>query len=190
MRLLPRVRQGGVTLLELLIAAAILAVIGAMMMSILLTTSNTYNSEVSAVTLDQNGRWAMDRITEDVRGAVASTRQIVVTGADTSVTFRPNVGYFGGALQLGNPITYKVQLMPGEIDDGLDNNGNGLIDERQLVRIQNGVTTAISPWVQKGGFRVVDLGQSLSITLVLEKTDGAGKTNQRTLTSQVQFRNP
>ena len=47
--------------------------------------------------------------------------------------YRPATGFAGGALQLDPLHSIRLVYAPGEIDDGLDNNGNGLVDECRIV---------------------------------------------------------
>ncbi len=186
-----RVRgDAGMTLLEILVGAGILALLMWIAMMLLVTSTNNFAVEVTVTDLEQHARWVTERLTEDVRGAVASTRVITVVGGDTSITFRRNAGYAAGAVQLGNTITWQTELFGGELDDGLDNNANGLVDERQLVQIDNGARSLISPWIEEGGFQLTDLGANLQVTVLLRNFDASGTVHQERMSSTVQFRNP
>ncbi len=182
--------ESGVTLVEMMVSVAVLAILLSIVMTILISTNNAYNAEVVIVDLEQHSRWVMDRFVEDVRASVASTRVINVVGNDVTISMRRNAGYFGGAVQLGNTVTYQTEMFPGEVDDGVDNNGNNLIDERQLVRIEGASRSVISPWVEEGGFVLVDRVTMLDATIRLRNIDGNNNVHQRTMNASVQFRNP
>jgi hypothetical protein len=57
-------------------------------------------------------------------------------GAST-LTFNTCAGVDAGVVQWSAPITLCWEREAGELDDGQDNNGNGLVDEGQLVWIEN-----------------------------------------------------
>ena len=68
---------------------------------------------------------------------IASFAPAVPAAGTSVVTFQQVTGFAGGAAVLGNQHTLAFQLETGEVADGLDNNGNGSIDEGQVVWTQN-----------------------------------------------------
>jgi hypothetical protein len=69
------------------------------------------------------------------------------------------------------PLVYQFTLSPGELDNGLDDNGNGLIDEGQVDRIEGGVTTVIATGIPEGGLAFTRNGERIRIDLALEGRD-------------------
>jgi len=49
------------------------------------------------------------------------------------LTFQQAVDYQAGAIVWGPVQRLALELEPGEVDDGVDNDGDGVVDERQLV---------------------------------------------------------
>ncbi len=54
-----------------------------------------------------------------------------------SITFQQALGVSAGVVQWDLPMRFVLQLDAGELDDGLDNDGDGLVDERALVVTTN-----------------------------------------------------
>lgn len=59
------------------------------------------------------------------------------TQGASSISFQRSLGVVGGEVQWGPLTTLRWESETGELDDGLDGNGNALIDEGQLVWIEN-----------------------------------------------------
>ena len=53
------------------------------------------------------------------------------------LTYQVSDGVTNGAVDWGVPITIGFEYETGELDDGLDNNGNGLADEGMVVWTEN-----------------------------------------------------
>ena len=108
-------------------------------------------------------------------------------------------------------LSFEYEI--GELDDGLDNNGNGLIDEGRLVLTENaGLTNdrrVITRWVaellegelddgldnngnglvDEPGFLVERIGESLIVRVTLQKRDAEGRLMTRTARTSVRLRN-
>jgi len=166
----------GFTLLETLIVSVCLAVIllgiGAMM-----TTSRTSFSQGATQTDIQNQiRWAIGKVAQEMKQAVDTTIS-VQGGTNPTLTFQKNVGWNGAAVQLGGITTFQFQYTPGEVNDGLDNNSNGLIDEGMLVRTEAGMpNTIITEWVREGSVAFTLAGNLLTIQMTLERPIAGGQT--------------
>lgn len=55
----------------------------------------------------------------------------------SGLTYQRSLGVEAGAVQWGPSSTVRWEGEPGELDDGLDNDGDGLIDEGQLAWIES-----------------------------------------------------
>jgi hypothetical protein len=87
--------------------------------------------------VEVQARRALDRIAGDLLSASAASVSVdelappppadVITWLD----YRPVTGFAGGMLT-DNLRRLRLVLHPGEVDDGIDNNGNGLVDECRL----------------------------------------------------------
>jgi len=97
------------------------------------------------------------------RRASLQPATIETQGAAT-VSFQRSLGVEAGEVQWSPTITLRWESDPGELDDGQDNNQNGLVDEGQLV------------WIESEGLageRRVVLGHGLCEFLPGETFDGA-----------------
>ena len=111
-------------------------------------------------------------------------------------------------------MRFALELAPGELDNGIDDNGNGLIDEGVLVRIENpglaneqrsifarGVSEYLegetgdgtdengNGLVDEGGLSFSRSNGSLQIALSLERIGPDGELMVRTLETSVALRN-
>jgi len=141
-----RYNRFGFTLLEVMIAAAVFAIIAsiALSFSIAATTQVEFNTEMASALAgevflieEMEQELAQSAVTyegEDEAGAPVSD-SIVVN--PNSITFRKMVGYNPQTFNAvwSDTITYDLAPARGEIDgDGVDNNDNNLIDEFCLQR--------------------------------------------------------
>ena len=69
--------------------------------------------------------------------------------------------YVAGAPVWGPTITYRVVPSPN------DANGNGIVDEGQLVRTQSGVTRVLCDAVLPGGFTATRVNDNVAIQVRL-----------------------
>lgn len=108
----------------------------------------------------------------------------------------------------------EFRLEPGEVDDGLDNDGNGLVDEGELVLVRdaggadeleivlangvrehlegelpNGVDDNDNGLVDERGITFERVGSDLRIRLTLETTGRDGRILTRTLETTAWSRN-
>jgi hypothetical protein len=51
----------------------------------------------------------------------------------SNLQFRKAIGFTGTGPQWGQPLSLAFEYAPEELDDGLDNDGNGLVDDGVLV---------------------------------------------------------
>jgi len=80
--------------------------------------------------LDTQARRTVARMGDELlpSGFTVITPSLDPPGA-SSLTYRRSEGVVGGRIRWGEPLRLEFAYETGEIDDGLDNNGNGLIDE-------------------------------------------------------------
>ena len=134
-------------------------------------------------------------------------------GAST-LTFRRATGYDGANVQWGDFLTLMLDLEEGEFDDGLDNNNNGLVDERVLQQVRNlgqpdEERQVVTHWVRElaagelpgggdeNGNGLVDeqglsfalQGNVLAVRLTLERIGSKGRTVTSTVETSVRLRN-
>ena len=128
--------RSGFTLLELVMAVSILAVILAITYPILTTGTTAYGSGVKRVDLDRNSNRVIDEIAGHMSLAGASTVYPNVSAPTWSsyVVYYENQGYLDGAVQWGPVQVIYWRHATEESNDNQDNDGDGLVDEGEIVR--------------------------------------------------------
>jgi hypothetical protein len=146
-------RRRGTTMVELLIAALIMtSVLGAIGVTVM-AGSRSYEEGVARADVDGQARRLVSRVAEEF---LTASRLSLVEGAqpwsggeedggDIEYSYRQVLGGAGGVPQLGPQRRVRLDYAQGELDDGLDNNGNGLVDEcRILLMLDTGSAMEIS----------------------------------------------
>jgi hypothetical protein len=131
-----RPRRAGFTLLEALISVTLLAVLFLAVLQTSSRASDAFDEGGVEHELWTRTQRALERIASEVELAdagILSADVVSEYGADT-VQFRLPTGFAGGAVQWSGELRIELELEPGELDDGLDNDGDGFIDERRVVR--------------------------------------------------------
>ena len=130
------------------------------------------------------------------------------------MTYHVPVGFAGGIILWGPDTQIVLEYDPNELDDGIDNDGDGLVDEGQVVWIENpgvpgerrvvlcrGVPEDLEGEIQnllddngnglidERGFSLDVQGQVLTMRLTLQALDPAGRLLTKTVQSSVRIRN-
>jgi len=144
--------QDGLSLLELLIALGIFMTVSAGISDVLTATSDTYQTGLAISVLESKGRRALDRMAINVVGSGVGTfvPNPELPFGSTTLSFQPCAGYdrANSVADWGTITRYELRDEEGDAEDGADNDGDGLIDERELVQIRGigiggGVETVI-----------------------------------------------
>jgi hypothetical protein len=152
-------QRRGATMVEILIAALILATMVGTIGMTMISGSQVYEQGLTSADVDGKARRLVDRIGREFmdvdRSSLALTPAVAFGGAPDDgaiqADYRRAVGYAGGALQVGPLRSIRLVYAPGEIDDGIDNNSNGLRDECR-VEILPDVAGAPAQMVGLGGY--------------------------------------
>jgi prepilin-type N-terminal cleavage/methylation domain-containing protein len=152
-------KRRGMTMVELLIAAMIMTVImGAIGMTVM-SGSRSYEQGMAKADVDAQARRMVERVAREFFDASQGTLVLTPAAAfggmpddgNINARFRRAEGFAAGALVLGVPRTVGLQYSTGEIDDGVDNNLNGLVDECRIVLMPD-VDGAPGQAIGLGGF--------------------------------------
>ena len=129
----------GFTLVEVVISVAVLTVTLGSVALISKQGSEAWRMNMSIGALDAKTERSLDRIIrflETASGADLQPNLTVVAHSDW-IDFQEIIGYSAGNLTLGETRSLELELSPGELDNGVDDNGNGLIDETRVVLVEN-----------------------------------------------------
>jgi len=207
--------RAGFTLLELLMTVVML---GTFLWSLLLVVTQGTHAARDGMALQSTqalGRRTLDRMARELACAVAGTLDPNPTlpwGSD-DLTFQVVGGYSAGAVQLDTPVLFALELEQGELDDGADNDGDGLVDERQLVytrdpdgaaersvwahgvreylegEVANGLDDNGNGLQDEAGLCFVHRGGTLVLRLSLEERAPQGQIEVCTVQTTVRLRN-
>ena len=149
-----RYQTAGMTLMELMISVAILAAALSFAMSSMMETQKTSTILIAESNTAQEARRILAQIGDDLLDAGKATINL---GPDCAESQLPpgstclSFTRWAVVQPLTDPltweevqITYSLIYVNGEVNDGNDNNGNGLIDEMALLRKEVDVATAVT----------------------------------------------
>ena len=158
-----RVRRGrgreGFTLIEALFATTLLTMIFGAAFGVVISGTHTVESGVLETRLQSRSRDVLTRIARDVRSSSIEPMvdPLVLRFRKFHGTYGDNLDAFdfdNAEIQWDEiPMSlYRLDLAPGELDNGKDDNKDGRIDEGILSLEQGGLTTVIASDVADGGF--------------------------------------
>ncbi len=212
----PRPSRAGFTLVELVVSLVIA--------SLLATGAVMAAGQSQEAYRDTQQRSSMEARLR--RGLERARRELVDTGETVLVpdpsgdlgtgnlAFRRPLGLDDDEIEWGPAQRLCFQYEPGEADDGADNDGDGLVDEGELVLVRDegepgeqrvvlcksvrerlegelaNLADDNGNGVQdEGGFNVHRVGDVLFLRLTVEEAHPVSGSIQRTLTTAVRLRN-
>lgn len=127
--------RSGFTLFEAAIVVVLMSIALGVAAIVTRSSQDALKTSTLAARMDGEGRRAMQRIKELLRGAGANaiTPRVAAPFGTDRVEFRRAVRIEDGAPVWGPLESLSFQYVNGELDDGLDNDGNGLVDEGRVV---------------------------------------------------------
>jgi prepilin-type N-terminal cleavage/methylation domain-containing protein len=213
-----RTGQAGYSLIELLVA---LGILGALTGSALLATRGgigSFESARSAEATQAKLHRSANRILREVMSAgidVVGPAALNSDQGSSTLSFQVPISLDENGLVWGPTQTMEFEYEPGEINDGIDNDNDGLIDEGQVVLTRDsglasaqrvvlctGVRETFPGEVvgnlnddngngieDEGGFNVSLDGSVLTLRLCVELPSFQGTTVVRQLTTSTRMRN-
>jgi len=207
-------RRAGFTLVELVVAVALFLLLMSSAIVAARGGMDAFKSSQDLSDLETRARRALDRSVYELLAVGASELAPNPTGdfGTATLEFRQAVGLDGTAPVWGPLQALTLELAPGELDDGLDNDGNGLIDDGVLVLTRdvggadqrivlcrgvrelaegeapNGDDDNGNGVIDEAGFNVHRVGDVLFVRLTLEEPVPTGSL-VRTLETSVRIRN-
>jgi len=135
---LPHAR-GGFTLLEMTIALSLLGVALTSAAMVSKTGGDAHQTTTAIQGLEQNLHRALERAASEIAlsGVDHLTPDPLEGLAYDDIEFQAVVGFTGAVPDLGPVSQLVTQLETGEVLDDADNDGDGLVDERDLLLIQD-----------------------------------------------------
>jgi prepilin-type N-terminal cleavage/methylation domain-containing protein len=139
-------KRAGYTLLELLLSAAVMGLVLTALAQVQMRSSVESKSMQAREIAAGRARRALDRVAEELTGV---GRSLIFPDPSSgfgvsALTYQKATGInAAGVVQWSTPSRLELRIDPGELDNGIDDNGNGLIDEQQLILTRDfGLPTA------------------------------------------------
>jgi len=218
MRHCARSSRAGMTLIEVCISSVLIAAFSAAAVMVQQSVASATEMGQVVSALDSAAWRGLGRVSEHLRLARQGTLDPVNIAAPFStsrVDYQRVTGFQAGAPVLTNLESIRFEYSPDDPNDGIDNNGNGLIDEGRVVWVEDlGLpsehTVTICKWVREfserevpgnglddngnglrdeAGFSIDYDGSRLNIRLSLERPVSAGLSVTRTVERTVRLRN-
>lgn len=208
--------RAGVTLIEVMIVAIVFAGIIGTFAMVSVTSHSSYEAASRGAAVDQQLRSALARVAAELRGLSGSMLNPDPQNplGTNQVDFREATGVVGGNVQWGTLTRIGFEYAPGEADDGLDNDGNGIVDDGLLVLTRdvgganqqrivlcrgvregrpddpvNGADDNGNGVRDEGGFNLQRVGDVMIVRLSIEGPGLNGATIVRTGQTSVRLRN-
>jgi len=205
----PRRTSGGFTLVEVMIAATITAVMmAAIWNSTTVATRSTEQNVASAESITQCRRY-LERVAKLVLPAKMSTLKMPATAADVTNLLATTVGEWidapgdaewrgglqfvaaKGELKMNAALLTSMRALhftmePTEIDNNADDDGDGLIDEGTVSLLHDGSVIHVLQGVETCSFQLTDRLLAIRMRCGLEKN---GRTHRADLTQHIFLRN-
>lgn len=130
--------RGGFTLVEMAIAVTLLSVLGGLFFLTTESTTNAVGTGVAVAELDARALRALDRVCESLKSTsadMASPQQVTPFSA-TELEFQRALGANADGTIAWSAVE-RFELEYDEADNGVDDDGDGLVDEGRLVWVED-----------------------------------------------------
>lgn len=209
--------RSGFSLVELVIAFTVLSLILGSIGMVGIAGRDAYQEGLNSATLETRARNALERVASELTAGVQGTLTAApaLTLGASSIQFQACQGWAGGAMILGTRTSIVLESDPTDANNGVDDDNDGFVDERQLVLVRDagqpdevrailcrnvrelmaGETPNMlddngNGLVDESGFCVSDDGQgTLRLRLSIEARDPKNNLVVRTLETSVHMRN-
>jgi len=218
--------RSGLTILEVTMASAFLMLVLGSLSAVTLSTQDSFNDGLSSARIESKAHRTVERVVKEILTAkrsglvpVASVMDLDVVGnagfSTETLTFQQLKGLPGGGSDWTPNAEIRFEHSPTEIDNGVDDDGNGLVDEGHVVWIIDqglpsekrvtlvrGVREYLegeypdgtndengNGLVDENGLTFTLHGKELTVSLSLESVDEDGTHRVRTVETTVYLKN-
>lgn len=129
----------GLTLLESVIGLAVLAMLFSSALTLGVSGRRAFQQDLGSSTLEARSRHALERIAAQLTPVVRTTMTPNAQGqlGTSTLSFRVCEGAIGGVVQTSTMTQIRWQQDPADANDGADNDGDGAIDEGEIVLVRD-----------------------------------------------------
>lgn len=135
-----RSARGGFTLIELVITMGIAGLVLGAVTRVLESSRNAYGQGSASARVQNDARRALDRVAAELENGGFGTllpNPLAIAADDMAFQVATGVDAATGAILFGPSTRLRVVYEPGEANNGLDDDGDGLIDEGCLQLTRN-----------------------------------------------------
>jgi type II secretory pathway pseudopilin PulG len=180
-----RPSQRGVSLLEVMIYLAVMAILGVPLAMVTVSVSRSSAEGDLLTRILERNRSALNRIVSEYRLSLSGTTS--VTNSGKTLQFTSNGGFNGTGAVAGPIIRYEIRTDPKETINGKDDNGNGIADESILVRVNQttGEQITLAAGLKTDSCSFTQVGKGITIGMSTEGIAHGAKVvseAQRTVT--------
>jgi hypothetical protein len=201
----------------MLVSVAVLALVMAVMALVQIRSQATSKETLGKTISEMRARRALDRVVAELTGVAHSFLIPDPTSnlGTSTLTYQHPTGVDAvGNVTWDVPSRLELQLSPGEVDNGVDDDSDGLVDERRLVltrnygtlnaqsvvlcsgvprylqgEVPNGLDDNGNGLVDEPGFNVFRVGDLLTIRLTVQVPLGGGRLDSTTVQTSITLRN-
>lgn len=192
-------RQQGLTLVEVVVATALLGLLVAAIWSLMVGSTNTYTRDSGRQMTHDNARRILDDIAQELRDADSATFSIPSGSTATTMTFRKSMGFDTSTMTTtwSANITYRYEAGSIYVAHLKANDGRlvrsgpaglGATGAVQDVRLTEYVKPPTTTPAYPGGFTITRAGNQVTISLTLRTFDENLSELTTTLTTSVALR--
>lgn len=208
--------RSGMTVMEVVLALSIFVGVGGTILIATQALSSAFRTGTSLSTLDSQTRAGLESMAGLLEQADSSTLGTPTSDpfyGEKEVLFQRAIGFEGGAVVHDTPDRILLEESPFDATDGVDNDGNGLVDEGWIVWVQhdgeadeqrhvlvrnvalagdgevpgNGIDDNENGIIDEGGLSFVWNEKSVTIRLTVERAVSSAVATQRTFERTVAF---
>ena len=205
----------GFTLIEMLVAIGLFGLVIGALTRMSDSSQRAYTHGTVSAHLESQIARTMGQVSEELRRAGAGSIAFpAAPGVPAEVAFLQALDFENGQVTWSDGCRLLLEYELGEVGDGIDNNGNELVDEGRLVLVTDeGEPTerrrTLTRWVagmlegelpnnlddngnglvDERGFALEQQGRTLIVHLTLQRNDRERRPIVRTGTTSVRLRN-
>jgi len=211
-----RAQRAGFSLIELAIVITLLGAVVSSILAVARTSTRAIGAGTTDAHLEGLASQTLDQIASRLRSSQLATMTPTLSApfSSSQITFQPSVGTAAGLPVWGPVERIGFEYAAQDANDGVDNDGNGFVDEGRVVWVQdvgggnevsivwaNGVSEYLRgetlDTTDENGNGLVDEqglclnfdGTSVIVRLTLQARDASGVVLTRTVQERVFFRN-
>lgn len=211
----PLTVASGLTLIETVISTALLALVIGSFVMISRASERAYRTGALASDLEARAAAVTERIVVELRTVVFESLVPDPEGVGAEqIEYVQATGMTDFDIDHSALRRLAFEYEIGELDDGLDNNGNGLVDEGRVIltedvgeatertrvltrwvaerlegELENGIDDNGNGLVDEPGFVIERTGEALTVRLTLQKVDEGRRLMTRSARTSVRLRN-